>query len=110
MNLNFGRTVGQGSHQEPQTLDEVVMHCQREDDEMNHLLTDIIKSSKSNYRFKASTNSILIIIGTLMITSPILFTWIESPGIFTIKTDMGLTNLNYFLGGIGIIAFVGYFF
>ena len=89
MNHNFGKTIGQSDHEEPHTLDEVVKHCQREDDEMNHLLTDIIKSSKSVFRFKTSTNSILIIVGTLLITSPILFTWLESSGIFTIKTDMG---------------------
>lgn len=76
---------------------------------MRHMLTEIIKSSKSNYRFKASTNSILIIIGTILITSPIAFTWFKAvmPSIYI---DMDLTNLNYFLGGIGIVAFVSTFF
>lgn len=43
-----------------------------------------------------------------MITSPIAFSWLGSIGIITIHMD--LTNLNYFLGGIGVVAFVSTFF
>ena len=60
----------------PKRIDEVVEHCNKQQKEMRNLLAEIIKSSKSNYRFKASTNSILIIIGAILITSPIAFTCI----------------------------------
>lgn len=92
----------------PKRIDEVVEHCNKQEKEMRNLLAEIIKSSKSNYRFKASTNSILIIIGAILITSPIAFTWLGSTGMITINMD--LTNLNYFLGGTGIVAFVSTFF
>jgi|SRR5215208_104538 len=78
---------------------------------MSGKMTQVIRSSKSNYRFKASTNSKLVIIGTILIASPIAFTWLKSTGMIPAMTyDMGLTNLNYFLGGIGIVAFVTTFF
>jgi hypothetical protein len=78
---------------------------------MSGMMTQVIRSSKSNYRFKASTNSILVIIRTILIASPIAFTWLKSSGMLPAMTnDMDLTNLNYFLGGIGIVAFVTTFF
>ena len=92
----------------PKRIDQVVEHCNNQEKEMRNLLAEIIKSSKSNYRFKASTNSILIIIGAILITSPIAFTWLGSTKM--IKIDMDLTHLNYFLGGTGVVAFVSTFF
>ena len=53
---------------QPKTIDEVVEHCNKQEKEMRNLLAETIKSSKSNYPFKASTNSILpvFIIGVLV--------------------------------------------
>jgi hypothetical protein len=79
--------------------------------EMKDMMSQIIHSSKSNYRFKASTNGILVIVGTILIVSPIAFTWLKSIGMIpAMSDDVDLTNLNYFLGGIGIVAFVTTFF
>lgn len=89
-------------------IEEVIEHCNKQEKEMRNLLAEIIKSSKSNYRFNSSTNSILIIIGAILITSPIAFSWLGSTGMITINMD--LTNLNYFLGGTGVVAFVSTFF
>jgi hypothetical protein len=94
--------------QAPQRIDEVIEHCNKQEKEMRNLLAEIIKSSKSNYRFKASTNSILIIVGVILITTPIAFSWLGITGIIIINMD--LANLNYFLGGTGVIAFVSTFF
>ena len=85
----------------PRRIDQVVEHCNNQEKEMRNLLAEIIKSSKSNYRFKASTNSILIIIGVILITSPIVFTWLGG----TVNLDTSLTHLNYFLGGTGVVTF-----
>jgi hypothetical protein len=71
-----------------------------------HEIEDVMRSVRSNYRFKASTNGILIILGTILIASPITFTWLS---IF-IKIPPEKTNMSYFLGGIGIVAFVTTFF
>ena len=89
-------------------IDEVIEHYNNQEKEMRNLLAEIIKSSKSNYRFKASTNSILIIIGAIIIATPVAFSWLSS--INLIKVNMDLTNLNYYLGGIGVVAFVSTFF
>lgn len=61
------------------------------------MMTQVIRSSKSNYRVKASTNSILVIIGTILIASPIAFTWLKSTGmILAMTNDTDLTNLFIF--------------
>ena len=38
---------------------------------MSGMMTQVIRSSKSNYRFKASTNSILVIIVTILMLVPL---------------------------------------
>jgi hypothetical protein len=88
------------------TLDACIKHEKE--------MEEVLRSARSNYRFKGSTNGILVILGTILIISPILFTWMKSTtNIINIKSDsdvMNLTRLNYFLGGIGIVAFVTTFF
>jgi hypothetical protein len=75
------------------------------------IIDKIIESSKSNYSFKAKANLVLVIVGVILIANPIAFTWLKSTGMVASTTnDMDLTNLNYFLGGIGIVAFVTTFF
>ena len=69
-------------------------------------IEDVMRSVRSNYQFKASTNGILIILGTILIASPIMFTWLS---IF-IYIEKDKTNMSYFLGGIGIVTFVTTFF
>jgi hypothetical protein len=87
-------------------VNDALKVCQAHEQEMSGMMTQVIRSSKSNYRFKASTNSILVIIGTILIASPIAFIWLKSTGMIPAMTnDMDLTNLNYFLGGMGIVAF-----
>jgi len=93
-----------------------VQICEAHEKEMEKTMTQIINSSKTNYRFKANTNAILVIIGTILIASPIAFTWLKSTNMLPALPDdnessvMNLTNLNYFLGGIGIVAFVTTFY
>jgi hypothetical protein len=92
-------------------VNDALKVCQAHEQEMSGMMTQAIRPSKSNYRFKASTNSISVIIGTILIASPIAFTWLKSTGVIPAMTnDMDLTNLNYFLAGIGIVAFVTTFF
>jgi hypothetical protein len=89
----------------------VINVSEQHEKEMTDMMSQIIHSSKSNYRFKASTNGILVVIGTILIASPIAFTWLKSTGMIPgMSDDVDLTNLNYFLGGIGIVAFVTTFF
>jgi hypothetical protein len=89
---------------------DALKSCKEHEQEMKDMMTQLIHSSKSNYRFKASANSILVIIGTILIASPVVFTWLKSTGQFPSINGMDLTNLNYFLGGIGIVAFVTTFY
>jgi hypothetical protein len=94
-------------------VDLALQGCEAHEKEMEKTMSQITNSSKTNYRFKANTNAILVIIGTILIATPIAFTWL----IATLPEDkknssllMNLTNLNYFLGGIGIVAFVTTFY
>jgi hypothetical protein len=94
-------------------MKNAVEDCRAHEQEMRDTMTQIIRSSKSNYRFKASTNGILVIIGTILIASPVAFAWLKSANMIPAMSEddlMDLTNLNYFLGGIGIVAFVTTFF
>lgn len=86
---------------------DALKSCNKQEEEMDQ----VIRSAKLNYQFKASTNGLLVIIGTILLASPILFTWMKTIGIITLPSnDMDLTHLNYFLGGIGIVAFTTTFF
>ena len=90
---------------------DVIAVSEQHEKEMSDMMKQIIHSSKSNYRFKASTNAILVVVGTILIISPIAFTWLKSTGMIPgMSDDADLTNLNYFLGGIGLVAFVTTFF
>jgi hypothetical protein len=80
---------------------EACKHRERE-------IEDVMRSVRSNYRFKASTNGILIILGTILIASPITFAWLSILDLYDIDKDK--TDMSYFLGGIGVVTFVTTFF
>jgi hypothetical protein len=89
------------------TLDDSNKH----EKDMKEMMLKSVQSARSNYQFKARANSILVIIGVILISNPIVFVWLKSTGMIPAMTvNSDLTNLNYFLGGIGIIAFVTTFF
>lgn len=99
------------SRQDVASIGVALEQCSAHEKEMDKMMTEITKSSKTNYQFKANTNAILVIIGTILIASPIAFTWLRSTDMIpAMSNDMDLTNLNYFLGGIGIVAFVTTFY
>jgi hypothetical protein len=94
MPANMNRVVmGDSVSQE---LDVTLEACKKREKEME----DVMKSARSNYRFKASTNGILVILGTILIANPILFTWLKGfdiiPSLDMDLTDDGNNNL-YFL-------------
>ena len=91
-------------------MNDAARECKEKEEEMKKVINKIIEISKSNYRFKANVNLILVIVGIVLIANPIAFTWLKSTGMLKSMDTMDLTNLNYFLGGIGIIAFVTTFF
>jgi hypothetical protein len=110
-----GEDVASKSGEDVASIPFALKQCSLHEKEMDEMMTEIIKSSKTNYRFKASANVILVIIGTILIATPIAFTWLKSTGVIQLSDDssnpvMNLTNLNYFLGGIGIVAFVTSFY
>jgi hypothetical protein len=79
--------------------------------DMKEMMLKSVQSARSNYQFKARANGILVIIGVILIANPIVFIWLRSTGMIPAMTgNSDLTNLNYFLGGIGIVAFVTTFF
>jgi hypothetical protein len=98
-----------------QHVKDAADECRQKEEEMKKMTDKIIESSKSNYKFKTRANLILVIVGVILIANPIAFTWLKSFEIIDtpkddMDNDMDLTNLNYFLGGIGIVAFVTTFF
>jgi len=89
------------------TLDDSNKH----EKDMKEMMLKSVQSARSNYQFKARANGILVIIGVILIANPIIFIWLKSTGMIPSMTgNSDLTNLNYFLGGIGIVAFVTTFF
>jgi uncharacterized membrane protein YidH (DUF202 family) len=84
--------------------------CIEKEKKANDIIEKIISSSKSNYAFKTKANTILIIIGVVLIANPVIYTWMRTTHMIDPMDDMDLTNLNYFLGGVGIVAFVTTFF
>lgn len=84
--------------------------CIEKEKKANEIIEKIINSSKSNYAFKTKANTILIIVGVVLIANPIIYTWMRTTGMIEPVGNMDLTNLNYFLGGVGIVAFVTTFF
>jgi hypothetical protein len=80
--------------------------------QMKRTMAVAVNSAKSNYRFKSRINGLLVIIGSILIANPIVFFWLESSGMVSpdISNHPGISNLNYLLGGMGIVALVSTFF
>jgi hypothetical protein len=79
---------------------------------MKKTMAVAINSAKSNYKFKSRINGLLVLIGSILIANPIVFFWLESTGMVppSISNHAGISNLNYLLGGMGIVALVSTFF
>jgi hypothetical protein len=89
-------------------LDEIDSH----EKQMKQTMKESVDCAKSNYKFKSRVNGMLVIVGVILIANAIVFFWLESTGMILSDTsdNIGITNLNYFLGGIGIVALVTTFF
>jgi hypothetical protein len=88
------------------TYNDTLKACERREQEME----DVMRSVRSNYQFKASANGILIILGTILIASPIMFTWLNIFNVIDKDRIKEITNISYFMGGIGIVSFVTTFY
>src|ERR687888_1962357 len=62
--------------------------CEAHEKVMEKTMTQIINSSKTNYRFKANTNAILVVIATVLIVSPIAFTSLKSTNMLSLSDDV----------------------
>ena len=76
---------------------------------MQRTMAEAVNSAKSNYKFKSRINGLLVLIGSILIANPIVFFWLESTGVVA-PNNTGISNLNYLLGSMGIVALVSTFF
>ena len=80
--------------------------------QMKETMAVAVNSAKSNYNFKSKINGLLVLIGSILIANPIVFFWLETTGMDSLNSNNQVTisNLNYLLGGMGIVSLVSTFF
>jgi hypothetical protein len=108
-NIKKNDTLTAGSVKDiPTVLDELGTH----ELQMKRTMEVAVNSAKSNYKFKSRINGLLVLIGSILIANPIVFFWLENTGMVSpnISNQAGIPNLNYLLGGMGIVALVSTFF
>ena len=93
-------------------IKNVLAELGRHESQMKKTMAVAINSAKSNYKFKSRINGLLVLIGSILIANPIVFFWLESTSMVppSISNHAGISNLNYLLGGMGIVSLVSTFF
>jgi len=90
----------------------VLVEIGKKETRMKKTMEVAVNSAKSNYEFKSRINGLLVLIGSILIANPIVFFWLESTGMISpsVINHTGISNLNYLLGGMGIVTLVSTFF
>ncbi len=93
-------------------IQNVLAELGRHESQMKRTMAVAVDSAKSNYKFKSRINGLLVLIGSILIANPIVFFWLESTGMVSLNSNnyADISNLNYLLGGMGIVTLVSTFF